>query len=111
GLNDEYSESAEDYRERLRGPAARGAPMVCANPDIVVHVGEHLIPCAGALAAVYEELGGPVVMAGKPHRPIYDLTLQRLAEITGRTPETKRLLAAGDGAATDIRGANAAGID
>jgi HAD superfamily hydrolase (TIGR01459 family) len=111
GLDDEYNETGEDYRERLRPAAARGLPMVCANPDLVVHVGEHLIPCAGAVGEVYADLGGEVIMAGKPHRPIYDLTLQRLAGLMGRTPDKARLLAVGDGTATDIKGANGAGID
>lgn len=111
GLDDEYSETAEDYRDRLRPAAERGLAMVCANPDIVVHVGERLIPCAGAVGEVYAALGGAVVLAGKPYAPIYDLTFSRLAEIMGRTPDKSRLLAVGDGAMTDIGGANGAGID
>ena len=55
--------------------AARAMPMICANPDIVIHRGETLIYCAGALARRYEELGGTVVYAGKPHAPIYDQAL------------------------------------
>ena len=34
--------------------------MICANPDIVIHRGDTLIYCAGALARRYEELGGSV---------------------------------------------------
>jgi HAD superfamily hydrolase (TIGR01459 family) len=111
GLGDEYRETAQDYRERLRPAAERGVVMVCANPDIVVHVGEHLIPCAGAVGEVYAALGGPVVLAGKPYRPIYDLALARLAQIMGGAPDKARILAVGDGAMTDIGGANGAGID
>ena len=44
--------------------------MICANPDIVIHRGENLIFCAGALARRYEELGGSVIYAGKPHARI-----------------------------------------
>ena len=53
--------------------------MVCANPDKVVQRGERLIWCGGALAELYASLGGAVEMAGKPHRPIYDLAFGRLA--------------------------------
>ena len=45
--------------------------MVCANPDIVIHRGDTLVYCAGALAERFEALGGEVVYAGKPHPPIY----------------------------------------
>ncbi len=111
GLDDEYAETPDDYRGLLRAAAGRGLPMVCANPDLVVHVGDVLIPCAGALAAVHGEYGGEVVMAGKPYPPIYDLALRRLREITDRDIPPARLLAIGDGVPTDIAGANAAGID
>ena len=40
--------------------------MICANPDHRVERGPKLIWCAGALAALYEKLGGKVVYAGKP---------------------------------------------
>ena len=32
--------------------ANRGMAMICANPDIVIHRGDTLIYCAGALARV-----------------------------------------------------------
>ena len=41
-------------------------PMICANPDLAVVRGGLRILCAGALAAVYEELGGEVRYAGEP---------------------------------------------
>lgn len=111
GLFDDRSEQPEDYRGLLARGAERGLVMVCANPDLVVHVGDALVPCAGALAAIYRELGGTVVMAGKPHRPIYDLAFANLAELTGAAPDPARVLAVGDGAATDLAGAAAAGVD
>ncbi len=111
GLNDDMTEQPEDYRALLDGAAARGLAMVCANPDIVVHVGDRLIPCAGALAQIHAEAGGTVVMAGKPHRPIYDLTLQRLTEIAGAPVAADRIVVVGDGIATDVAGGNAAGLD
>ena len=90
--------------------AARGLPMICANPDIVIHRGDTLIYCAGALAHRYEELGGSVVYAGKPYAPIYDRALA-LAEARGAPIERRRVLAIGDGMKTDMVGATRAGLD
>jgi ribonucleotide monophosphatase NagD (HAD superfamily) len=85
--------------------------MICANPDIVVERGHKLVPCAGALAALYEQLGGEVLVVGKPHPPIYEATLARLDELAGHTIPRDRILAIGDGVATDLRGAVGAGLD
>jgi len=109
GLLDHDTETPEDYRAELAALAARKLPLLCANPDIKVQKGSDLIYCAGALAQLYEELGGEVVYCGKPYRPIYDTTLALAAEIAGRA--SARPLAVGDGLATDIAGANGAGID
>lgn len=106
GLFDDTNEGPEDYRSRLAGFAARGLPMVCANPDIVVERGDNLVWCAGALARLYDELGGSVTLAGKPYGPIYDAAMD-MAGISDRS----RVLAIGDGLLTDIRGADNAGID
>lgn len=106
GLFDDSSETPADYAELLARAAARRLPMVCANPDIVVRWGERLIYCAGALAQAYEKIGGQTIYGGKPHAPIYDLALRRLQEIGGRALDRGRVLAIGDGVATDIAGAN-----
>ena len=50
GLRNDESETPDDYEPELRAMAARGMTMICANPDIVIHRGETLIHCAGALA-------------------------------------------------------------
>lgn len=105
GLFNDEVEQPEDYAERLNAWAKRGLPMICANPDIVVERGHRLIPCAGALAALYQQLGGEVLVVGKPHPPIYAATIARLDEIAGRPLAKQRLLAIGDGVATDLRGA------
>ena len=110
GLRDDVTETVEDYEPELRAMAARGLPMICANPDIVIHRGDTLIYCAGALAHRYEELGGSVVYAGKPYAPIYDRALA-LAEARGAPIERRRVLAIGDGMKTDMVGATRAGLD
>lgn len=112
GLFDYETETVDDYIDLLREAQLRRLPMVCANPDIVVQVGDRLLPCAGALAQAYEAMGGETHFAGKPHPPIYDLAYQRLAELNGGQPVDKtRLLAIGDGPQTDISGAQQEGID
>lgn len=111
GLVDDEVETAEDYRAALSLAAARGLVMICANPDRVVHRGPMLIPCAGAVADVYESLGGRVVMAGKPYAPIYAQALAEVDRLAGRAVDRRRVLAIGDGVATDLAGAAAAGLD
>jgi HAD superfamily hydrolase (TIGR01459 family) len=110
GLND-YREAPHDYAETLRIARARDLELLCANPDIAVRVGDNLIWCAGAIARDYEALGGRVVMAGKPHKPIYDLAFRELESLAGEAVDKARILCIGDGVATDILGANAAILD
>lgn len=109
GLFDDLSETPEDYRAQLAEAAARDLPMLCANPDIVVDLGERRLYCAGALAALYEDLGGRSLYAGKPHAPIYDLARRRLEADGGAS--VGRVLAIGDGPGTDVEGALANGLD
>jgi HAD superfamily hydrolase (TIGR01459 family) len=106
GLFDDTTEGPEDYREQLSAFIARGLPMICANPDIVVERGDRMVWCGGALARLYAELGGDVTLSGKPHPPIYEAAMAN-AGLTDRS----RVLAVGDGLQTDIRGACNAGID
>jgi len=111
GPIDDETEGPGDYQDRFEGAAARGLEMVCANPDIVVQRGDRLIYCGGALAQLYETLGGKVVMAGKPHAPIYDLCVVEAERLTGGPVARSRMLCIGDGVATDVKGANAQGLD
>jgi HAD superfamily hydrolase (TIGR01459 family) len=105
GLRDELSEPPESYRAELAALVARNLPLICANPDRVVQFGGQLIPCAGALADIYEELGGEVIMAGKPFVPIYDLTIAAAQAVAGKSLDRARLLCIGDGVQTDVAGA------
>lgn len=111
GFFDDTVETPEDYRDMLARIHARRLPFICANPDIVVERGDQMIWCAGALAQLYEELGGSTTYAGKPHAPIYDLALARAAEIRGGAVARARVLAIGDGVRTDLAGAVRQGFD
>jgi HAD superfamily hydrolase (TIGR01459 family) len=111
GLENDLTEQAEHYRERLRPAAERQLPFVCANPDLVVHVGAQLLPCAGQIAQLYERMGGPVVWCGKPHASAYTLAYEKAAAIRGRPVPSERVLAIGDAVRTDLAGAQTAGAD
>jgi HAD superfamily hydrolase (TIGR01459 family) len=111
GPYDDENDEPADYRDRFLAGVERGLSMLCANPDIVVQRGDKLIYCGGALAQLYESLGGTVLMAGKPYPIIYDLSLTKAAEALGGPVDPARVLCIGDGLPTDIRGANARGLD
>ncbi|MBQ1543590.1 TIGR01459 family HAD-type hydrolase [Caulobacter sp. CCUG 60055] len=111
GPYDDEVETPEDYRERFEIAVGHRLPMICANPDRVVQRGNKLIYCGGALADLYAEMGGEVLMAGKPYGPIYDLCLVEAEALLGRSVERSRILCVGDGVPTDVKGANDQGLD
>jgi HAD superfamily hydrolase (TIGR01459 family) len=110
GFFDDEKEVPEDYTDMLKAWVARDVPFICANPDLVVERGHKMIPCAGAVAAYYEQLGGKTRIAGKPHFPIYDASLAAAREARGDFGKA-RVLAVGDGMPTDVRGALSQGLD
>jgi HAD superfamily hydrolase (TIGR01459 family) len=111
GPYDDENDEPADYRDRFIGCVGRGLDLICANPDIVVQRGEKLVYCGGALAQLYESLGGRAIMAGKPYAPIYELALEEGRARLGRPLDPARVLCIGDGLPTDVRGANARGLD
>lgn len=96
----------EDYAADLERWAARDVHMHCLNPDRVVVRGGVLEACAGAIADLYEELGGRVTWYGKPFEAIYRHALGRAGG-----PPPDQVLAVGDGLPTDILGAARMGFD
>lgn len=111
GLVEDERETPEDYADRMEDWVQRGLVFVCANPDKVVERGDRILWCAGALAEKYASLGGTTVLFGKPHPPIYATALARFGEIAGAAIDPSAILAIGDAAETDLRGANDAGLD
>jgi HAD superfamily hydrolase (TIGR01459 family) len=111
GLFDDTRETPEDYRGLLGRMRERELFMLCANPDLVVERGDHLVYCAGALADLYAKLGGEVLYAGKPHAPIYQAALTKVAGLRGVAVPLRQVLAIGDSVRTDLTGAGKAGID
>ncbi len=111
GLFDDNTETPDDYRAQLEIMLKRKLFMVCGNPDVVVERGDKLVYCAGSIADLYATMGGEVLYAGKPYRPIYDLALEKADSARGGAIDRKRVLAVGDSVRTDLRGAHEAGID
>ena len=110
GLFDDTTETPEDYGAMLADAARRRMKLLCANPDIVVDRGSRRVYCAGALARLFEALGGTTLMFGKPRRRIYDLAKSILDWKLQETPEP-RILCIGDGLPTDIAGAENQSLD
>jgi len=103
---DRYRPGVDEYRAQLEQLDARGVVMHCLNPDrVVIHGGVELL-CAGALADVYEELGGRVEYYGKPHPAIYRYALGLAGD-----PSPEQVLVIGDSLATDVLGAARMGFD
>lgn len=98
--------NADDYREDLERWVERDVHMHCLNPDRVVIRGGVREACAGAIADLYEGLGGRVTWYGKPHQAIYTHALHRAGN-----PPKGEVLAIGDGLQTDVLGAARMGFD
>ncbi len=111
GLFDDHVEVPEDYDASLASMRARDLELISANPDIIVHVGDKLLYCSGAIAERYERLGGRVVQAGKPFAPIYDQALKLVEARAGKPIPRERVLAIGDGLRTDVKGARDYGLE
>jgi len=99
----------QDHLPLLEKPLEAGVPLLCANPDKVVHVGETLTVCAGALADYYKSLGGPLEIYGKPEPAALKACLVEM-----KAPmdiSQSEVLVIGDGLPTDIAGAQNAGFE
>lgn len=95
-----------DYLQDLERWARRDVNMHCLNPDRLVIRGGIPEACAGAIADLYQGLGGRVTWYGKPHEAIYRHVLHH-----GGDPPKNLVLAIGDGLETDMLGAARMGFD
>jgi HAD superfamily hydrolase (TIGR01459 family) len=111
GLVDDEVETPDDYRAQLETMLKRRTFMVCGNPDVVVERGPRLVYCAGAIADLYATMGGEVLYAGKPYRPIYEMALKKAETAAGRVIALDKVLAVGDSVRTDLKGARSLGVD
>jgi len=111
GLFNDDTDTPETYREMLTLMRQRKLFMICGNPDVVVERGDMLVYCAGAIADLYGTLGGEVLYAGKPYRPIYEMALAEAETARGAKAVPSRVLAIGDSVRTDLKGAATFGVD
>ena len=96
--------SIRPYDRLLQKARSMDLPMLCANPDLHVDRGAVREICAGLIAMRYREIGGRVLIFGKPQSSIYELARKRLMEIAPDI-DASDILCVGDGIMTDIRGA------
>ncbi|MFT6301416.1 MAG: HAD superfamily hydrolase (TIGR01459 family) [Pseudomonadales bacterium] len=103
GSDPRYPE-LESYRTMLAPLADRGVPCLCTNPDIK-RLSEHGTTFApGAVARLYETLGGRVQWIGKPYPLMYATACEMLGH-----PEPLQVVCIGDSPAHDIAGGQGAG--
>ncbi len=93
------------YHDLLAPAVAAGAHCFCTNPDKVMLTSRGPKFGAGAIAELYEILGGKVTWIGKPFPEIYRVALRLLGN-----PDPARVIGIGDSLEHDIAGARAAGL-
>lgn len=85
---------------------SRRLPMVCANPDTYFIKDGSVVLAPGAIAAQYQSIGGSVFWRGKPEKAVFDYCVEGFDGV-----DRSRIAVVGDSVSTDIKGANAAGLD
>jgi len=93
--------SLDQYRDLLAGLTI---PALCCNPDKLMLTRDGLQPAPGAIASLYEEMGGKVEWIGKPYPRIYRAALNLIGN-------PSQALAIGDSAEHDVAGGRRAGIN
>ena len=98
-------ELIDSYLPVLEHAASLSMPFVCAGNDTSGYRNGELCVAAGALAEQYAVLGGRIITVGKPDARIFEYALDSLENI-----EKDKVLVIGDNIATDIKGADLAGL-
>ena len=98
----------EPYRALLEDAVARKVPMLCANPDqrTIDVDGKTPLYMPGTMADAYRDMGGEVVLYGKPGVAHFSAALRAAG-----VGDADRALMVGDSLHHDILGAAAAGLD
>ncbi|MBL8644557.1 MAG: TIGR01459 family HAD-type hydrolase, partial [Rhodospirillaceae bacterium] len=103
---EDLTQKVADFQHVLDAAIPRKLPMVCANPDLVVLRAGNEVVCAGAIAVKYAEMGGSVAYRGKPDPAIYRAAAAKLG-----VADLSKVVVVGDALETDVKGANAAGLN
>lgn len=96
----------EDYRSLLAPLAERGTDCLCTNPDVIRLDRSGITFGPGAVAELYESLGGRVHWIGKPFPMMYEAARRLLGTVSA-----SGIVCIGDSPAHDIAGAQGAGLD
>ena len=96
-----------DYIPLLEKAYKNNVLMFCANPDFeTVEKNAKNIYCMGTIAQLYEDMGGKIIILGKPNKDIYVEATKSLIDF-----QKNKIVAIGDSIFHDIKGANNFGID
>ena len=95
---------ASDLIATLQAASTLGVPLMVADSDETYPHGGVLRLGPGWIARRYRELGGETIEFGKPYSPIFTAA----SNLCGADPS--RVIMVGDNLATDIAGANSAGL-
>ena len=101
------------WQDCLRRAMEAGVPVHVANPDVTAPLpgGFTFEPGFWVASALADLPEAEAHWYGKPHGPVFDLALERLAAVSGRTDlDRGRVGMVGDTLHTDILGGNAAGL-
>jgi len=105
GALDNEPLSIDRYTDLLKEAAHKRIPCLCTNPDFENLTASGIYPASGQVAKLYESLGGPVQMIGKPYSRIYQYVLDLVPQIN-----KERIVCIGDSLHHDILGARNAGL-
>ncbi|HLA01311.1 MAG TPA: TIGR01459 family HAD-type hydrolase [Aestuariivirga sp.] len=98
--SDAPNTSMAQYREFFSDTSL---PAICCNPDKLMLTKQGLQPAPGAIAALYEEMGGEVRWIGKPYAEIYTHSLKVIGN-------PRSVLCIGDSAEHDVAGGRGVGL-
>ncbi len=108
-LNGQDVTKIDQFRPLMMELVDLGKPLVCFNPDQVVMEGGALpVVRQGALAALFETLGGEVWYIGKPYPAVFKEALDSLQKLLPLSAHDVWMI--GDTPETDIRGAHSSGM-
>ena len=95
-----------DFAEHLDKIMKYKLPLLCANPDYLVHNKNTLSMSGGTVAELYSDLGGTVFRYGKPYEPIYQDIFKKM-----RITNLSKVLVIGDSLWHDIAGGKKMKLD
>ncbi|WP_299400753.1 TIGR01459 family HAD-type hydrolase [uncultured Roseobacter sp.] len=101
----DLSWSRDDYLAVFKEFRRDGGRCICLNPDLKMLTPQGLRFSAGAIAQIFEGLGGTIEWYGKPHSRIYKRALELMPEV-----RAERVLCIGDSIHHDILGGATAGL-